>query len=85
MGRDLVPAARRVLVAVANGAQVPWDDVEALVDGVLADETVALALAVREAGQHAVLRAVQLAAVIAAAGATVAEEGSGGSMEGGAS
>ncbi|MCK6536218.1 MAG: hypothetical protein L6Q84_24900 [Polyangiaceae bacterium] len=85
MGSRFVAIARRVLMAVANGEPVPWDDVDELVAGVLGDELVTLALAVRDGGEHAVVRAVQLAGVIATDGATVASEKSVRSVDGGAS
>ena len=85
MGRDLVLVARRLLMAVASGEAVPWEDVDELVDGVLGGELVALALAVRGGGKHAVVRAVQLAGMIAAAGAGADVEQDDDDAEGGAS
>ncbi|MCC6650368.1 MAG: hypothetical protein IT348_04375 [Candidatus Eisenbacteria bacterium] len=65
----MVVIARRVLMAVAKGEPVPWEDVDELVGTVLQGELVALALAVRDGGAHAVTGAVRLAAAVAATAA----------------
>ena len=58
--------ARRLLGAVARGAPITEDDLRELADGVLAtaDESIRLALELREGGPHRVRRAIELAALI---------------------
>ena len=63
--QEVVDAARRVLLEVAAGRAVPWPEVEQLLDAVLGAE---LVRGVEAGGEHAVMRAVQLAGAIAALG-----------------
>jgi hypothetical protein len=65
VGRKIGELARHVLVEVGEGRPVPWDAVDEIVDAVLDDELVRLALDVAEGGEHVVTRAVQLAAAVA--------------------
>ena len=74
VGSSVVDLTRQVLLDVAEGREVPWGVVDELVEAVLDDEVVRLALAVAEGGEHAVSRAVQLAGVIAARSAGSGEE-----------
>jgi hypothetical protein len=58
-------AARRLLLAVAEGRPVSPELIDDLVRGVLETEPVRLALEVRSGGPHALRRALELAALLA--------------------
>lgn len=68
--------ARRVVAAVAGGA-IPPELLAELADVVLDAEPVRLALEVRAGGPHALRRALELAALIAAGGLEAVEAGDG--------
>ena len=66
---EIVSAARRFLSAVASGETLTREMLCELADVVLESEVVRLAREVREGGEHAVRRAIELAAVVLAEGA----------------
>ncbi len=64
MDPQALQAAREILLAVAAGEPPALPVISTLVQAVLADDLVQLALAVQRGGEHALSRAVQLAAAV---------------------